>query len=164
MATPTRVLAVALAPRRLSPGLLVGVQRDLTEPLAYALVVAGAYLFDYGGRRTLLWAGLTFGLAGLVRQTLVFPLCIVGAMLLVGSGTPLAQRLRSTSARPPASLRSRSCRSSPTSSFYFWLGSIAKGTRLEWVPFAGLAESRDWELKRQGVVIVTLVVPALMFA
>ena len=63
----------------LSPGLLLGVQRDLTEPLAYALVAAGVFLFDYGGKRRLLWAGLTFGLAGLARQTtLVFPLCLVG--------------------------------------------------------------------------------------
>ena len=47
---------------------------------------------------------------------------------------------------------------------YLWLGSIAKGTLLEWVPFSGLVGSRDWELKRQGVVIATVVVPALMFA
>jgi hypothetical protein len=47
---------------------------------------------------------------------------------------------------------------------YVWLGSIAKGTLLEWIPFSGLVESREWQLKRQSVVIAAVVVPALMFA
>ena len=32
------------------------------------------------------------------------------------------------------------------------------------MPFSGLIGSRDWELKRQGVVIVTVVAPALIFS
>jgi hypothetical protein len=153
-------------PVGLSPGLLLGVQRDLTEPLAYALVAAGVYLFDYGGRRRLIWAGLAFGLAGLARQTtLVFPLCLVGAMLLSGRGRPLADRVRANYA-PAAGFALLSVLPFVVyvAFLYFWLGSTAKGTLLEWVPFSGLVESRDWELKRQGVVIATVVVPALAFA
>jgi hypothetical protein len=153
-------------PVGLSPGLLLGVQRDLTEPLAYALVAAGIYLFDFGGRRRLLWAGLAFGLAGLARQTtLVFPLCLVGAILLSGSRRPLATRLRSNLASAAGfGVLSVLPFVVYFAFLYLWLGSIAKGTLLEWVPFSGLVGSRDWELKRQGVVIATVVVPALTFA
>jgi hypothetical protein len=150
----------------LSPGLLLGVQRDLTEPLAYALVAAGVYLFDFGGRPRLLWAGLAFGLAGLARQTtVVFPLCLVGAILLSGSRMPLSARIRSNLA-PAAGFGVLSVLPFVVYAafLYLWIGSIAKGTLLEWVPFSGLAGSRDWELKRQGVVIATVVVPALTFA
>lgn len=152
-------------PVGLYPGLLVGLQRDLTEPLAYALVAAGVYFFDYGGKRRLLWAGLVFGLAGLARQTtLVFPLCLVGAILLADRGTsPAGERLRANVARASGFGALAILPAVAYTVFlYLWLGSLAKGTLLEWVPFEGLIASRDWELKRQGVVLVTAVAPALM--
>jgi hypothetical protein len=151
----------------LYPGLLVGVQRDLTEPLAYALAAAGVYLFDYGGRRRLLWAGLAFALAGLARQTtLVFPLCLAGALLLSRNrDEPIGGRLR-TNLVPASGFGGLSILPylAYTAFLYFWLDSLPKGTFLESVPFEGLAASRDWELKRQGVVIVSVVAPALILA
>src|SRR5579872_148817 len=70
----------------LYPGLFVSLQRDLTEPLAYALVALGIYLFDAAGRRRLLWAGISFGLAALARETtLVFAGTYALGVLLGGS-------------------------------------------------------------------------------
>jgi hypothetical protein len=52
----------------LYPGLLSALHRDLTEPLSYALVALGIYLFDFGGHKRLFWAGISFALATLTRE------------------------------------------------------------------------------------------------
>jgi hypothetical protein len=58
----------------LAPGLTLGVHRDLTEPLAYALAVAGVWCLTRAGPHSYLQAGALFGLAGLTREaTLAFP-------------------------------------------------------------------------------------------
>jgi hypothetical protein len=158
--SPWYALAVALY-----PGLLVGVQRDLTEPLAYALVAAAIYLFDFGGRHRHVWAGAVFGLAGLARQTtLVFPLCLVAFMLLSGSrGEAVRQRVRENVARSSIfAVLSLGPFLVYVVILYVWLGSIAKGTLLERVPFEGLIASRDWAVKRQGVDIAFIVLPSLV--
>lgn len=65
------------------PGLLVAFRYDLAEPLGYALAALGVYLFAYGGRRRLLWAGLCFAAAALTREsTALFPLAYAVALLL----------------------------------------------------------------------------------
>lgn len=67
------------------PGLFVAFHHDLVEPLGYALTALGAYLFAYGGRRRLLWAGLSFAAAALTREsTALFPLAYAVALLLNG--------------------------------------------------------------------------------
>jgi hypothetical protein len=170
----TLALAAWLRRRRLSPwlallvglypGLLLGVQRDLTEPLAYALVAAAIYLSDYGGRYRLLWAGLVFGLAGLARQTtLVFPLCLLGALLLEGkSGRPLRIRL-AENWRPATRFAVLSF--APAVGFaafiYVWLGDFGTGAGLESVPFLGLF-GPDWAAERQGAALALVAVPALV--
>jgi hypothetical protein len=149
----------------LYPGLLLGVQRDLTEPLAYALAAVGVYVFDFGGRHRLLWAAVVFGLAGLARQTtLVFPLCLIGALLISGDReTPLGERVRSNLGRASAFGALSILPFLGYATFlYLWLGSAATGTGLEWAPFEGLIESREWQLVRQGVVLAFVVVPALI--
>jgi hypothetical protein len=149
----------------LYPGLLLGVQRDLTEPLAYALVAAGIYVFDYGGRFRLLWAGVVFGLAGLARQTtIIFPLCLVITILLSRDDQrQITSRVRSNALCATAFAALAVV---PLVAYsvilYLWLGDAGKGTFLERVPFEGLVTSRDWGLKRQGVVLVTVVAPALI--
>lgn len=72
-------LAVAFG---LSPGLFIALQRDLSEALAYALVAAGVYAADYGGRHRLVVAAVCFALAVLTRETTaVFPLSYGASML-----------------------------------------------------------------------------------
>ncbi len=67
----------------LYPGLFVSLQRDLCEPLAYALAALGVYLVEYGGRRRYLWAGLSFALAILTRETTGIFALILGVTALV---------------------------------------------------------------------------------
>jgi hypothetical protein len=58
----------------LAPGLTLGIHRDLTEPLAFALSVAGVWCLTRDGPHSYVPAGLLFGLAGLTRQpSLAFP-------------------------------------------------------------------------------------------
>jgi hypothetical protein len=147
----------------LYPGLLLGVQRDLTEPLAYALVAAGIYFFDYGGRYRLLWAGLAFGLAGLARQTtIVFPLCLLAAMLVSGDRSrPLRGRLVDNAPRAAVlAVLSLAPALGFAAFLYAWLGDIGTGAGLESVPFRGLF-GPDWALERQGLALIAVVVPAL---
>src|SRR3984893_11361557 len=65
------------------PGLLVALQRDTTEALAYGLVALGIFLWDFGGRRRIVWSALVFALAALTRETtVVFPVLYgIGALL-----------------------------------------------------------------------------------
>jgi hypothetical protein len=149
----------------LYPGLLLGVQRDLTEPLAYALVAAGIYLFDYGGRWRIVWAGLIFGLAGLARQTtIVFPLCLLGASLVStvrkrpqGEGLQAAVRLLAFAAFSLVPLLAY------VAFLHRWLGAVGTGAGFESIPFRGLV-GPDWALERQGASLVLVVVPALILA
>jgi hypothetical protein len=88
----TAILALWLSRKGLSPwlalifglypGLFVSLWRDLTEPLSYALVALAVYLFDFGGRRRSLWAGVAFGLAALARETAVIFTFVYGLVLL----------------------------------------------------------------------------------
>jgi hypothetical protein len=65
----------------LYPGTYVAVQRDLSEPLAYALAACAVALFDRGRRRDLAGSAALFALAGLTRETtLVFALVCIGLL------------------------------------------------------------------------------------
>ncbi len=77
----------------LYPGLFVSLSLDLTEPMAYALVALAIYLLDVGGRRRLLWAGLTFALATLTREiSAIFPAVYTVAILLAADfSAPMAR-------------------------------------------------------------------------
>lgn len=151
----------------LYPGFLLGLQRDLTEPLAYALVAAGVYLSDYGGRRRLIWSGAVFGLAGLARQTtVVFPLCLIGSLLLSGDGgRTIMGRIRSNVGRVSVfAALALAPIVAFTAFLYIWLNELGKGAFLEWIPFAGIVRSTEWELLRQPLVLVTVVTPSLVVA
>jgi hypothetical protein len=55
------------------PGAFLGLQRDLTEPLSYALIAAAVYLFTFGGRFRCVSSGALFALAVLTRdKALIF--------------------------------------------------------------------------------------------
>lgn len=61
------------------PGLFFGLQRDLSEPLAYGLVAVAVLLFD----RMLLPAAAVFALAALTRETTALFTVLYAASLLV---------------------------------------------------------------------------------
>lgn len=67
----------------LYPGLLIALQRDLTEPLAYALVALALLLLEVGGRRRVLWAGLSLALASLTRESAALFAVVYGLALLL---------------------------------------------------------------------------------
>jgi len=137
----------------LYPGFLLGVQRDLTEPLAYALAAAGIIAFDRPGPGALALSSVLFGLSGLARQTtIVFPLCLVLVLVL------RRQRLRAAAFGAVSIMPIVAY----TAFLDVWLGSIGGGSSFEWLPFEGLVTSREWQAQRQGVVIVAVLVPALL--
>lgn len=59
----------------LYPGVVLGVLRDLADPLAFSLAAAAVYLLYVGSRYRVVSAGVLFGLAALARETtLLVPL------------------------------------------------------------------------------------------
>src|SRR3984893_8534306 len=85
------------------PGLLVALQRDTTEALAYGLVALGMFLWDFGGRRRIVWSALVFTLAALTRETtVVFPVLYgLGVFLWTPPPRPSPARGEGESGNPP---------------------------------------------------------------
>lgn len=149
----------------LFPGLLVALQRDLTEVTAYALVAVAIYLFDYGGRRGTVLAALAFGLAGLAREvTLIFPVLYGGSML---AGRPNASDPKGTGSRGRfVGFVAVSILPWLVWSILLvaWLGTIAtRGADAMAPPFLGLFDE-PWEATRQPVNLLFLGIPALIAA
>jgi hypothetical protein len=67
-------------------GTFISFQRDLTEPMAYALVLAAIYLYDFGGRRRTLGASACFALAILTRDKSAIFAVLYGLALLFMPG------------------------------------------------------------------------------
>jgi hypothetical protein len=65
----------------LFPGLIVGVFRDLTEPLAFGLAAFAVLAFDRTRTRRLVLSAILFALAVLTRETIV-PFALAGAAAL----------------------------------------------------------------------------------
>ena len=65
----------------LFPGLIVGVFRDLTEPLAFGLAALAVLAFDRTRTRRLVISAILFALAVLTRETIV-PFALAGAAAL----------------------------------------------------------------------------------
>lgn len=150
----------------LFPGLLLALQRDLTEPLAYALVAVAVYLFDFGGRRGVLLAGATFGLAALARETtLVFPLLFA---LSIVTGRPNASSDADGGGDRRTAAAFAILALAPAALYggflWSWLGFPSAGEgSVTLVPFGGLLDG-PWELYRQPVVLVFVALPALVWA
>jgi hypothetical protein len=145
------------------PGMVIGVQRDLTEPLAYGLVAAGLLVLETGSRWRWALSGLVFGLAGLARQTTVlFPL-VIGAWLLFARARGEHRTTRSADARDLACFIALSL--VPLIAYsvflYAWLGSLSTGGDLTWVPFGGLFHG-PLRAGREGVNFVFVLLPVLV--
>lgn len=78
----------------LYPGLIFTVFRDLTEPLAFALVALAVLAFDERRPRRLVLSATLFALALLTRET-VAPFALAAAGALVAADRHRAQRWRS---------------------------------------------------------------------
>ncbi len=158
-------------------GTLIGLQGDLTEPLAFALVACGVYAFDFGfagnERRRIITAAGCFALAALTRETTaVFPVLYGMALLLGGAG---GTARRGEWARWQAALRANWRRAAillgvalaPLALYklalYAWLGSagVPQQVRFEAIPFAGLFAYWPWNGLRI-VEIDVVVLPALI--
>lgn len=147
----------------LSPGLLIAVQRDLTEPLAYGLVVAAILAFDLGGRRAWLGSALLFALAALARQTTAVFVPVFGLVLLLRGEGRLRTRLRANGARAAAfialSLLPYLIYGTVIDD---WLGNTTAERNFTSIPFGGLFEG-NFELSRQGVSLLAVTVPSVIW-
>lgn len=159
-------------------GLLISYQRDLTEPLSYGLVALAIYLFDFGGRRRLVWSGLAFAGALLARETTVVFAGLYGIAPLfsaLAAGNTIST-MRGWRDRLLASIRAGWRDAATLLSVAFapfllyklflllWLGSPGVRSDLspQFVPFGGLLVYWPWPTL--GWTLATLVVPALVCA
>ena len=150
------------------PGLDLALQRDLSEALAYGLVAAAVYVFDFGpgagSKKIWLSAGI-FALAALARETTaIFPL-VYGVVLLQGAGNwrrPIrVDWLRAVFfvalALGPLALYKLL--------LLLWLGAGHDvGIPLAHLPFQGLWHWHYWEPASQMDEIWSVVIPALIAA
>lgn len=156
-------------------GVLIGLQGDLTEPLAFVLVACGVYTLDFGfagnERRRIAASAGCFALAALTRETTaVFPVLYGGALLLDGAAwrggwretwrAHVAGNWRRAAvflgvALAPLALYKLA--------LYAWLGSagVPEQVRFETIPFAGLFAYWPWNGLRI-VEIDVVVLPALI--
>lgn len=149
-------------------GLFIAYQRDLTEPLSYGLVALAVYLFDFGGRRRLWWAGGAFALAILARETAaLFTIVYAGALLF--EGTPSGNRWVGLTPRLRRAALFGGLAVAPLAAYKLflmaWLGS--SGARIEFaphlLPFEGLFAY--WPFTFEQITILQVVLlPALICA
>lgn len=148
------------------PGQYIALQRDLNEPLAYALVALAIYLFDFGGRHRVMWAGISFALAALAREIVLLFAIIYGLALLFDSAGTQSWRERIENHWRRAALL-----------LGLVLGPLAlyKGFLLLWlhsaglpsdntpevVPFRGIFALWPWEINQKAAVIC-IILPALI--
>jgi len=137
----------------LYPGLMLGVLLDLTEPLCYALVACGAYLFEYGGRNRLWWSAAAFSLAALSRETsLVFPL-LYAAGLVCGWG---AEGTRPTRLRAAGLFAAIAAGPFLVYKAFLAIALGSAGLRSDLVelrPFGGILASYPWQAAQVGVIL-----------
>ena len=150
------------------PGMLIALQRDLTEPLAYALVALAVYLFDFGGRYRLLWAGIGFALAALARETAaLFAIVYALALLLeAGSGEGWRARLAANWRRATLLLGLALGPLLLYKGFLLlWLGSLGLPSDLsvQVLPFRGILVLWPWQTN-QIAALLCIIAPAMLCA
>jgi len=161
MAGGTLALAAWLARRQVSPwlaliyglypGLFVSVWRDLSEPLSYALVALSVYLFEFGGRRRILWCGLALALACLTRETALLFAVAFAIYLLIRRDPRGAIELLAVSLFPLAIWREF---------VTHWLGPTG-GDVPALIPFSGLMHYWPWAADQFDVAL-SVVLPGLL--
>jgi hypothetical protein len=139
----------------LYPGVALGVQRDLADPLAYSLVAVAVYQLYFGGRYRLSSAGMIFALAALTREaTLLVPL-IYGLWLLAHREVRDGVVLGLMATVPLLLWRAW---------LIVWLGSAGMSRKVAPVlPFTGLFDhwTADHVIQALGVVMPALLIGLL---
>jgi hypothetical protein len=150
----------------LYPGLIVALQRDLSEALAYGLAATAVYVFDYGPRRRELLAAGIFALAALTRETTAVIPLVYAAALLFGSGAEMRwrRRLRANWGR---AVLFGAIAIGPLALYKLfllaWLGAGHDiGIPLAHLPFQGLWYWRYWSIPGQTEEVRTVVFPGLI--
>ena len=149
------------------PGVLITLQRDTTEIMAYGLVAVAIYLFE--ARRRWFWSAIVFALAILARETAaIFAIGYAAALLLAGadqgqSPSPLAGEGRGGGWRNAAIFAS-ACAVPIVAWKVFlrvWLGSWGLDAHLETIPFGGIAAWFPWTAGQVDEVRI-VVLPAVL--
>jgi hypothetical protein len=139
----------------LSPGLLVAVQRDLAEPLAYALVIGAVLALDLRNQRQWVFSAVLFALAVLTRQTTAI-FALVAALVLVRTHSK------------PKALAFLAIALLPYLTWYAivraWLPHTSPSGNFTPIPFAGLFKGYGQSFSRQGISFLAGSLPALGFA
>ena len=150
-------------------GLFVAFQRDLTEPLAYGLAALAIYLFDYGGRRRVIWSAICFALALLTRETVVVFVGIYALWLLVEGAGSSNRRHLAIRANWRRALVFLTISVAPYLAFraflLAWLGTVGLRSDLvpQLVPFGGILALWPWTGGQSGTIVL-VIAPALVCA
>ena len=133
----------------LTPGLLVSTQRDLTEPLGYALLAAALLLLDR--RRGWLGAGILLALAGLARQTTLIFVPFMALWLLGRHGWRRAAGFAGVSVAPYLAWSA-------------WVHAniedrVGASDQFVSIPYSGFF-NRAFEIERSGVSLLAIALPA----
>ena len=143
------------------PGVLIALQRDVTEIMAYGLVAVAIYLFDFA-RRPLVWASVVFAIAILTRETAaIFAIGYGVSLLFDGEGNRL-QRVRRNMRR--AALFLAACLVPMLLYKIFlllWIGSLGFDAHIERVPFGGILAWYPWK-PGQVAEIQIVIIPAVI--
>jgi hypothetical protein len=152
----------------LYPGLYISLQRDLNEPMAYALVALAMYLFDFGGRRRIAWAGLSFALAALARESAVL-FALIYAMTLLFAPAGNTNRPGKLTAHWRKGVSFLGIALGPFLLYklflLLWLKSLGVPSDLspELVPFRGILSLWPWQTN-QIAAVICIILPALICA
>ncbi|HEX6509976.1 MAG TPA: hypothetical protein VF221_20300 [Chloroflexota bacterium] len=150
----------------LSPGLFVCLQRDLEEPLAYALVALALLVYSSVERRRTLASGIIFAVAMLTRESIVvFPLVLAASSFFTqhSSDAFLSRRRTAALLLVPAFLPFLLYKAF----LLAWLSpdtaAVPPGLLPRIIPFSGLLSYWPWR-NHQVEVIIGVVVPSLVWA
>jgi hypothetical protein len=140
------------------PGVVLGVLRDLTDPLGFALAAAGVYILrsadpgsPFGGRRRLLWAAGCFALAGLTREITLLAPVVYALWLLIRRDARGALTLGAISLLPALLWRIW---------LEVWLGSPGLPARVgPALPFVGIVQR--W-VPHGPIQLAGVVIPAVL--
>ena len=151
----------------LYPGLVFSVLRDLTEPLAFALVALAVLVYDERSGRRLLASAILFGAAALTRETVV-PFTIAAAAALAVSDARRAGTWRSPVSWRRA-LSFAACGLAPLLLWRLFVIEYLHEPTQEtggsgWaVPFHGILSYWHWDSQHR-LIVLTVVLPAVAAA